>query len=206
MIDDRDERRELRERPVRLVLHTYQCRTAKRARQTLARPGMMPLMSRELIVKILLWYNVVSLAVWMGGTLYQMIVIVPIWSASPPESLQSFLKGTTFTSHILHFFGPVTQIFRAVPLFALVALAWRYETIRPWVTACAVTLLIGLVMTRVYIYRINDVLFWRAGEGLSADEVRSLVRNWILADRIRFAIMAGGWLCLLRAFSLPLDS
>jgi len=159
--------------------------------------------SRELWVRILLWYNVVSLAIWAGGTLYQMIVIVPIWSADPPQSLQ-FFKGSPITTTILHFFGPVTQILRAVPLFLLVALAWKYESIRYWVAACGAALVIGLVMTRAYIYPMNDALFFRAGEGLTAERARALVRAWIIADRIRFAIMTGGWLCLLRAFSLPL--
>jgi hypothetical protein len=160
--------------------------------------------SRELWVKILLWYNVVSLAIWAGGTLYQMLVIVPIWSADPPHTLHTFFKETPFMTTILHFFGPVTQLLRALPLFVLVALAWKYETIRPWVTTCGVTLVIGLVMTRAYIYPMNDVIFWRAGEGLGVEEARALVRTWIIADRVRFAIMTGGWLCLLRAFSMPL--
>lgn len=160
--------------------------------------------TRELWVRILLWYNVLSLAIWAGGTLYQMLVIVPLWSADPPHSLQTFFKGTAITTTIPHFFGPVTQILRGVPLFVLVGLAWKYETIRPWITACGATFIIGLVMTRAYIYPMNDVLFWRAGEGLGKDEARALVRAWIIADRVRFAIMTGGYVCLLRAFSMQL--
>jgi hypothetical protein len=161
-------------------------------------------MSRELLVKILLWYNVLSLAIWVGGTLYQMAVIVPIWSASPPESVRTFFQGTDFMKTIPHFFGPVTQIARVVPLFVLVGVAWKYDSVRPWIVACASTMLIGFIMTRAYIYPINDVLFWKAGGDLSPDAVRALVSKWILADRIRFAIMSGGFLCLLRAFSVPL--
>jgi hypothetical protein len=65
-------------------------------------------------------------------------------------------------------------------------------------------MLFGLVMTRAYIYSINDVLFTHAGGDLGAGAIRKLVERWILTDRIRFAIMAGGYLCLLQAFRLPL--
>jgi len=62
----------------------------------------------------------------------------------------------------------------------------------------------GLIFTRAYVYPMNDVLFAKAGEGLDAEAVRSLVSRWIFADRLRFAVMTGGYLCLLRAFRIPL--
>jgi hypothetical protein len=158
--------------------------------------------TRELLVKVLLWYNVLSLAIWAGGTVYQMLVVVPLWSASPPESLTAFLKGTQFTTTIVHFFGPKTQVLRAAPLLALAVVAWKYDGLRPWVLACAATMAVGLVMTRAFIYPMNDVLFWNAGAGVAPDELRALVTKWIWWDRARFAIMTGGWICLLRAFSL----
>ena len=165
---------------------------------------MIRSMDRALLVRILLWYNVVSLGIWAGGTVYQMAVIVPLWSASPPESLRAFFQGTAFMRTIHSFFGPVTQVARALPLFILVAVAWRYQDVRWWIAACATTMVVGLIMTRAYIYPMNDVLFDKAGGDLGADRVRALVRTWIIADRVRFAIMTGGYLCLLRAFSLPL--
>jgi Domain of unknown function (DUF1772) len=98
-------------------------------------------------------------------------------------------------------FAPVG---RALPLFLLAGLAWNFRNQRPWLLASAGTMLFGLVMTRAYIYSINDVLFTHAGGDLGAGAIRKLVERWILADRIRFAIMAGGYLCLLQAFRLPL--
>jgi hypothetical protein len=165
-----------------------------------------PDMSRELIVKILLWYNVVSLGIWVGGTVYQMIVIVPIWSASPPESVRAFFAGAPFLVHVRHFFGPRTMVLRVVPLFALLGAAWQFVHVRPWVGACVATVTFGLLMTLLYIYPINTVLFDRAGGDLSPDGVRELAEKWIFADRVRFAIMAAGYLCLLHAFALPLSS
>ena len=41
---------------------------------------------RDRILVFLLWVAVLFQARWFGGTLYQMLVIVPLWSASPPCS------------------------------------------------------------------------------------------------------------------------
>jgi hypothetical protein len=68
----------------------------------------------------------------------------------------------------------------------------------------ALTMLVGLIMTRAYIYPINEVLFTRARGDLDASAIRQLVERWVLADRVRCAIMATGYLCLLRAFGLAL--
>jgi len=159
---------------------------------------------RDLIVNYLLWYNVLSLGIWVGGTLFQMLVVVPLWSDSPPESVHAFWAGTQYYSTIHHFFGPLTQVLRVVPLLALVVVAWPNAELRTWIVICAATMVFGFIFTRAYVYPMNDVLFAKAGEGLDADAVRSLVSRWVFADRLRFAVMTGGYLSLLRAFRLPL--
>jgi len=40
---------------------------------------------RNRFLLIALWLSVIGLTTWVGGTLYQMMVIIPLWSASPPE-------------------------------------------------------------------------------------------------------------------------
>ena len=59
-------------------------------------------------VDVLLWYNVLSLAVWGGGTLFQMLVVVPLWSAHPPDTVRFFFTETRYTTTINNFFGPRT--------------------------------------------------------------------------------------------------
>ena len=157
---------------------------------------------RDRLVRILYWYNVVSMAIWVGGTVYQMLVIVPLWSASPPESLTAFFHGTQFMAMIPRFFGPRTMMARVAPIVLLLVLDWPSRTRRAWLIGAVASVAIGLAMTLLWIYPINDVLFWRAGEGVPADEVRALVTRWVLLDRTRFALMALGYLALLRAFSL----
>jgi hypothetical protein len=161
----------------------------------------MPLRTR--VAQVLLWYNVISIAIWFGGTIYQMVVIVPLWSASPPESVRAFFAGTDFMRTVRHFFGPPTMILRGLPLVLGLVAGWHLKAHCVWLLIPVVCTLIALVMTLAYIYPINAVLFDQAGGGLSGDAVRAMARRWIIADRVRFAIMTIGFISLLRALSIP---
>jgi len=154
------------------------------------------------IVEALLWYNVLSMSIWFGGTIYQMLVIVPLWSAAPPDSVRSFFTETEYTRTIGNFFGRPTQILRAVPLFLLAIVGWQNQNLRLWLATPALCMAIALAMTIAYIYPINDTLILKAGRDLEAAKVRGLVRRWIVADRVRLAIMTIGFLSLLNAFRM----
>jgi hypothetical protein len=159
--------------------------------------------TRTLIANILLWYNVLSISVWFGGTIYQMLVIVPLWSASPPESVRAFMQGTQYLRTVLHFFGPPFMALRAIPLLLGLIAGWHLTTHRVWLLLPVVCMAISVVMTFTYIYPINAVLFEQAGGNLSAIEIQALARRWIIADRVRLGIMAAGFISLLRALSIP---
>jgi hypothetical protein len=152
-------------------------------------------MTRETLVRVLLWYNVLSLGIWVGGTVFSMTVIVPIWSASPPESLRAFFQGTTYMTTVYNFFGPVTQVARALPLFVLAAVAYKYSAVRPWILACTGTLLFGLSLTRAYVYPLNVVLVAKAGGVLAAAAIRDLADNWLSSAPHGLAGSAGPACC-----------
>ena len=59
-----------------------------------------------MILEVLLWYNLLSFSMWFGGTIYQMLVIVPLWN-------RSFFTATGFTRTIHNFFGRRIQAARA---------------------------------------------------------------------------------------------
>src|SRR5579863_2552562 len=139
-------------------------------------------MLRHGIVEVLLWYNVLSLSIWFGGTIYQMLVIVPLWSSAPPESVRAFFAGTGYPRTINNFFGQRTQALRAIPLFLLPIVGWADADLRLWLAIPALCMTVALVMTLAYIYPINDTLIFKAGGDLAADEIRNLARRWIAAD------------------------
>jgi hypothetical protein len=55
---------------------------------------------RDQTLNILLWYSIFAWGTWLGGTLYQMLVVVPMWSASPPDSVRAFFQGTSYNKTI----------------------------------------------------------------------------------------------------------
>ena len=71
---------------------------------------------RNRILTFCLWLSVLALTTWVGGTVYQMMVIVPLWSASPPESVLAFFQGTAYNQTIFRFFGPPFILVMSVPI------------------------------------------------------------------------------------------
>ena len=93
--------------------------------------------------------------------------------------------------------------FRALPILGVLIVGWNLRRHRKYFLLMAACTVVGIALTFGYIYPINDVLFTQAGASHSAEEVRTAVRNWILADRVRLAILSVGFLGLLRALSIP---
>ena len=52
------------------------------------------------VTVVLLWISVIVWSIWFGGTIYQMLVVVPIWSDSLPESLHAFFRDTSYNHNI----------------------------------------------------------------------------------------------------------
>ena len=159
---------------------------------------------RNQILNVLLWYAIFAWGIWIGGTLYQMLVIVPMWSASPPESLRAFLQGTDYNRMIYHFFGPPFIAARTIPTISALALAWHLQEHRVALSVAVVCVAAIAIFTLTYIYPINAVLFEQAGGGHSATEIAAMVRTWIWADRVRFGVGIVAFVAILRAFRLPL--
>jgi hypothetical protein len=160
--------------------------------------------ARTNITTALLWLSVIVWSIWVGGTIYQMIVIVPIWGDSLPESLHSFFSQTSYNQNVLNFFGPKWVPIRYVTLYLLLIAGWPFSAHRPLFITAVVTMTVGLIFTFAYVYPMNAVLFTQAGGNLPPDALRALLHRWIIADRARFAFMSIGYLALLRALSLPL--
>jgi len=159
--------------------------------------------TRNRITQVLLWLSILSMSIWVGGTIYQMAVIVPQWSASPPESVRTFFLGTQFNSQIGNFFGPRIMPFRVLPILGVLIAGWNLKRHRKYFLLMAACMLAGVLLTFGYIYPINEVLFAQAGGNHTADEIRTMVSHWIFADCVRLAILFVGFLGLLRALSIP---
>ncbi|HEX6127235.1 MAG TPA: DUF1772 domain-containing protein [Pyrinomonadaceae bacterium] len=160
---------------------------------------------RAKLFSLFLWLAIIAAATWFGGTLYQMLVIVPMWAASPPESVREFFTQTRYNETIWNFFGPPFMIARSLPLVLAIIFGWHLRPQRTWLLIAVLVKAFGIAFTLFYIYPINEVLFLNAGGNHSPEEVRQLVDKWVLSDRIRFVVGTIGFISLLRALSLPIE-
>lgn len=152
--------------------------------------------------KIIIWWAVISYGLWVGGTLFNILVIVPLWSHQPPESVKFFFGQTNYSTTILNFFGPPWMVVRVVPVLLGTLLSWREKSQRRLMIASSISLLVIVAYTLLYIYPINSILINQAGGSSSATEIQTMVDKWIFADRLRFFIGTFGYICLLRNFQL----
>lgn len=164
------------------------------------------MVTRNTITLVLLWLSVLQMSIWFGGTIFNMTVVVPLWSASPPESVRAFFTGTDFNRTIWYFFGPPWMAARGLPVLLLLISGWNLQTHRKYFLVMTTCMIFGLVFTLAYIYPMNAVLFAQAGGNHTGEEIRAMARQWILADRVRFAVMTIGFLALLRALSIPIHN
>jgi hypothetical protein len=81
--------------------------------------------ARDRIAQVLLWLAVLGLSVWVGGTPYQMLVIMPMWSASPTESVRAFFPDTRYNETLWNFFGPPFMAARLAPLSGALLAGWH---------------------------------------------------------------------------------
>ena len=159
---------------------------------------------RNRALNVLLWYAIFAWGIWLGGTLYQMLVVVPMWSASPPGSLRAFLQGTEYNRTVYHFFGPPFIAARIIPMIIAMPLAWHLPGHRRILGVAAACVVAIVIFTLAYIYPINAVLFDQAGGDRSAPAITAMVRTWIWADRARLGVGIVAFVAILRAFRLPL--
>ncbi|MBN8720193.1 MAG: DUF1772 domain-containing protein [Sediminibacterium magnilacihabitans] len=158
---------------------------------------------RNALFQFFLWWAVLGFSIWVGGTLFSMAVVVPMWSESLPKSAVDFFGNTSFNKHIFNFFGPPWMAARSLPLLVALALGWSSPLHRRYLLVPTIVLIIAIIFTLVYVYPINDVLFAQAGGGRPGEEIQSMAHRWIIADRARFAFMLIGYYFLLKAFRLP---
>src|SRR5688572_5053125 len=94
-----------------------------------------PPTKRYSIPQLFLWLFVISAGVVTGGSIYEMLVVWPLWAGSPPESVMLWKQG------------PIQGVFfaRATPLYAFFALAlalgsrWMPQRQRAWSLAAGIS-------------------------------------------------------------------
>lgn len=148
-----------------------------------------------------LWLSVILGAVFLGATVFQMMVLVPEYYRDIPNGMIQFAHGPiepkAFWASPL---GPVTAVIMIVTLIT----NWRTPR-RTWIILSFVTVIAANVFTFVYFVprlRIMGLL-----DHVTTQDPELLARTineWVFADEVRFALLViPSFLFMLKALTIP---
>ena len=148
---------------------------------------------------LLLWLFVINLGIAFGAGLYEHRIVTPSWishDASGPhwnaETARQDNTGLRFWAYVTT--GPLTLL----TLANLLAAGKASGAARGWWLAAALVVLTDRILT--FSYFIPTMV----GLMNAADSSASVARatRWVSLNYLRHALVFGGWLAALRAFSL----
>ena len=119
---------------------------------------------RERITRILLWISVLAWGILLGGKLFDHVVLVGAWSASPPESLKLLPYGSSYPVDTGEYFFP-SSVALLVCSFGVLITGWKTPlTYRVWLFLPAAMLFVTLVFTIYWFWPANRAL-WHVAKG-----------------------------------------
>ena len=162
---------------------------------------------RMRITRVLLWGSVLGWGILLGGKLFDLRVLVGAWSLSPPESLSLLPYGARFPVDTGEYFFP-SSVALLVCSFGVLISGWKTPPgYRLLLAVPAVMLLVTLIFTVLWFWPRNAAL-WAVATGApnavqDPAEVVRMVRQWVAYDWLRVAVVAMGFVCSVRAISVP---
>lgn len=149
---------------------------------------------RHKIASGLLIASVIVWGIWCGGQVFNELMTVPKWSASPPESLKVYAALPSKGG------APFFPLFN--PLFVVLAIgaalaAWKFaRRSRKWLVLSAF-IAVGLFLSLVfYLAPLVGSMFAHSVAGdVPASEIVAGVEKWKLGNRIRLGVELFGFVC-----------
>jgi Domain of unknown function (DUF1772) len=163
---------------------------------------------RDKLASCLLIASVIVWGIWCGGQVFNELMIVPIWSASPPESLKVYFelprKGGA------PFFPLFNPLFVILAVAATVA-AWKFaRRSRKWLALSALIAIAVCISLLFYLAPLVQSMVRHSVAGdLPGSEIVAGVERWKLGNRIRLVVELFGFVCsaiALRVWSGEADS
>ncbi|MDX6614304.1 MAG: hypothetical protein QOD75_3490 [Blastocatellia bacterium] len=158
--------------------------------------------------QIILWLFVIVLGIEIGAGMYEMLVVVPVWSAAPPDSVLGYFHHNVANAQFALNAGGRFWLF-FTPLTGLLAIATFLSGLRtaPEHRKCR---MIGaglaiVVVAATFAWFVPNIITL-LGEGvtkLSGAEITRITNWWVRLNWVRAAAYIAGWLSALRALTIP---
>jgi hypothetical protein len=156
------------------------------------------MMAREFAAQFLLYLIIALVGISAGGSVYEMLVLDPLWSASPPDSVRQFFKGTPFARAMQKFWLSKLAKYSLFVLLGAVLAAWSEPARRVWLVSALGAVAAQYALTIPYIFPRKKMLF-RAGDDVPAEVICRATRQFVIANRVRLLFKLVEFFCLVRA-------
>ncbi|MEO6390836.1 MAG: DUF1772 domain-containing protein [Pyrinomonadaceae bacterium] len=162
---------------------------------------------KHLSADVVLLLFVIVLGVTIGGGLYETLVVMPLWSAAPPDSVIAFhLHNVANPQFVLdpggRFWMFTTPLLGLLSLISLLSGFRTDPRHRRWRTVGAGLALIVVICTFVWFVPNIIRLMSGAVTSLSRDEIASLTNWWVRLNWVRAVVYVVAWLAALRALTI----
>ena len=161
---------------------------------------------RTLIAQAVLWLFVFSSSIQMGGAVYEMLVVNPLWLDSPPESVTNWNPVPQFAIEPGRFWAVAVPLYMLATIAILITSWFMPAPRRKWALLAGVCTLAVIVSTGLFFVPILRETIMSRGAGLSAEEITTKVNLWVNWNWLRMAVVFVGWVAGVRALSLNLPA
>ncbi|PYS71587.1 MAG: hypothetical protein DMF69_09880 [Acidobacteria bacterium] len=155
------------------------------------------------IAEICLWLFVIVLGIEIGAGLYETLVVLPLWTLAPPDSVVAYHQhNISYPQFALNAGGRFWMF--CTPLTGLMSIAvllsgFRTTTEhRKWRITAAVLALVVVISTFAWFVP-NIIILGRGGAGLNGEQIASLTNWWVRLNWVRVVFYLTAWLAGLRA-------
>lgn len=158
-------------------------------------------MNRRVILQIVIWSFVLSAGLLTGGSIFEGLVLTPLWSHALPESVRQWPYGTVQSK----FFAFATPLYALFSLALLIVSRSLSPQQRKWAWIAGLCGVIVIIATFTFFFPLLQQTEGAQGAGLRDEEIVRLVNQFKTWHWGRWALLIGSWLAGLRVLSLSAE-
>ena len=149
---------------------------------------------KKLVSRACLWFAVIWWGIWFGGQLFNALMVVPYFSANPPQSLAEWaqLSATSLADFFL-IFNPIWIV---IALAVSLGLGWTsYGESRGWALGSLVAGVVSVLILEGWMSPTLARLMDPQDVTVSMVEVQTTLYRWTIANWGRIVIEFDGFVC-----------
>ena len=153
------------------------------------------------LLRWLLFIYAFVLGIYLGGGIFETVVIVPMWSASA-DAARYFNQNPLSAFNTGNFFFIVAPLSTLLSIVTLIA-GWHTEQpVRFWVRLAIIPFLIIFLTTAFYFVPEQLAIKGAPAQSLSDAELTARASRWVMLNWIRFSLAFSIWGATLLALGL----